>query len=84
MNKNNTVNYTGVTNDLTRRIFEHKTDKHPLSYASKYNINKLVYFEEFHSVRNAIAREKEIKGWVKDKIGMTDPTLLDRMIRKRE
>src|SRR3989454_5423886 len=56
------VLYTGVTNDLTRRVNEHKrglTD----GFTTKYRITRLVYFEEFADVRDAIAREKEVKGW---------------------
>jgi len=66
MNKNNTVNYTGVTSDLGKRIFEHKNKKIK-GFTSKYNIDKLVYFEETIDVYSAISREKEIKGWRRDK-----------------
>jgi putative endonuclease len=59
-NKNNTVIYTGVTNDLLRRIAEHKAKSIP-GFTQKYNIDKLVYFESFESVELAIAREKQIK-----------------------
>ena len=59
-NKNNTVLYTGVTNDLIRRVYEHK-NKLIEGFTSRYNIIKLVYFEEFSDIRNAIAREKRIK-----------------------
>jgi putative endonuclease len=52
--------YTGVTNDLQRRVFEHKEGK-PGSFASRYHVNELVYFEEFDYIDQAIAREKEIK-----------------------
>jgi putative endonuclease len=61
-NFSNTVLYTGVTNDLTRRVFEHKSGLDPKSFTSKYKITKLVYFESFHSIEEAIAREKQIKG----------------------
>ena len=54
--------YTGVTNDLTRRIFEHKRKLLP-GFTSRYNINELVYFEETSNIHSALAREKEIKGW---------------------
>jgi putative endonuclease len=60
-NKNNTVIYTGVTNDLERRMLEHKAMVN-LSFTSKYNCSKLVYYEEFQWVEEAIAREKQIKG----------------------
>ena len=61
-NFKNTVLYTGVTNDLIRRVFEHKSGIDPKSFTSKYNITKLVYFESFHTIQEAIAREKQIKG----------------------
>ena len=54
--------YTGVTNDLKRRVNEHKMKLNPRSFTSAYSINRLVYFEEFMFVRDAIAREKQIKG----------------------
>lgn len=60
----NTVNYTGVTNDLVRRVYEHK-NKLFKGFTKRYNIYKLVYFEEFHNINDAIAREKEIKGWLR-------------------
>ncbi len=53
--------YTGVTNDIERRVREHKTGLME-SFTRKYRINRLVYFECFHYIGNAIAREKEIKG----------------------
>ncbi len=59
-NKNNTVLYTGVTNDLIRWVYEHK-NKLIKGFTSRYNIVKLVYFEELSDIRNAIAREKQIK-----------------------
>ncbi|MEM7332366.1 MAG: GIY-YIG nuclease family protein [Chloroflexota bacterium] len=54
--------YTGITNDLQRRVYEHK-QKLIGGFTKKYNINRLVYFETFWNPRNAIAREKEIKMW---------------------
>lgn len=59
-NKNNTVLYTGVTNDLRRRVYEHK-EKLIKGFTKKYNITKLVYFEVFRDIKNAIRREKQIK-----------------------
>jgi len=58
--------YTGVTNNLERRVYEHK---HHLveGFTKKYNITKLVYFEETNDVREAISREKQIKGWLRRK-----------------
>ena len=60
-NFKNTVLYTGVTNNLIRRVFEHKSGHDHKSFTSKYNITKLVYFESFHSIEEAITREKQIK-----------------------
>ena len=61
-NSRQTVLYTGVTNDLVRRIYEHRTRLNPKSFSSKYNLTKLVYYESFHSIEEAITREKQIKG----------------------
>jgi len=69
-NKNNTVIYTGVTNDLKRRVYEHK-EKLIDGFTKKYNINKLVYFESTNDVYSAIRREKQIKaGSRKKKINL--------------
>ena len=59
-NRRNTVLYTGVTNDLKIRIHEHKA-KLVGGFTKKYNVTKLVYYEIFHDVENAIVREKQIK-----------------------
>ena len=59
-NSANTVLYTGVTNHVARRIFEHKMH-YGSQFTSKYNINKLVYFEIFTDIKEAIKREKQIK-----------------------
>ena len=65
-NRTNRVLYVGVTNDLTRRMHEHKS--HIVKgFTSKYNIDKLVYFEATESVLAAIEREKQIKGWSRNK-----------------
>ena len=64
--KYNTVLYTGVTNDIQRRVFEHKTGKTE-GFTKKYNVHKLVYYEVFDYVDLAIAREKQIKGYSRDK-----------------
>jgi len=58
------VLYIGVTNDLDRRVLEHKTGLLP-GFSSRYKTKKLVYFEFFSDVRAAIAREKELKGWLR-------------------
>jgi putative endonuclease len=65
-NWNNKVVYIGVTNDLKRRLFEHK-NKLISGFTDKYNINKLVYFEETQDILSAITREKEIKKWRREK-----------------
>lgn len=59
-NRNKTVIYTGVTNDLKRRVQEHK-DKKGSSFTKKYNITTLVYYESFGRIYDAIAAEKKIK-----------------------
>jgi putative endonuclease len=59
-NHNHTVLYTGVTNDLKRRVFEHKSGKGG-KFTSIYHVIKLVYFEEGNNINNAILREKQIK-----------------------
>jgi len=61
-NKNNHVIYTGVTNDLQRRVAEHKTHLKQ-GFTNKYNVTKLVYYEITSSVISAIEREKQIKSW---------------------
>ena len=65
-NKRNTVLYTGVTNDLKRRIYEHK-EKLIDGFTKKYNIINLVYYEIFSDIENAILREKQIKGGSRQK-----------------
>ena len=62
-NKTNVAIYTGVTNDLVRRVSEHKHDLSPDSFCTRYGIHKLVYYEQRTDVRAAIEREKQSKGW---------------------
>ena len=65
-NWNNKVLYIGVTNNLERRLYEHK-NRLCDGFTKKYNINKLVYFEETTDIKSAITREKELKGWRREK-----------------
>ena len=62
-NDTNVCLYTGVTNDLVRRLYEHKNNLDPQSFTAQYHIHKLVYFEESSDAYAAITREKQIKGW---------------------
>ncbi len=59
-NKNKTVLYTGVTNNLTRRLFEHKSNINQ-GFTSRYNVHELVYYEKYNNIQDAIYREKMIK-----------------------
>lgn len=65
-NKNNTVVSTGVTNDLKRRVYEHK-EKLIDGFTKKYNVNKLVSFEATNDINSAIQREKQIKSGSRQK-----------------
>lgn len=82
-NWNNKVLYIGVTNDLLRRVSEHKL-KLIDGFTKKYNLNKLVYFEEFTYIKEAIAAEKKIKSWLRKKkinlIESKNPSLKDLSI----
>ena len=60
-NKAKTVLYTGVTNNLRRRLEEHNEKLNPNSFSAKYNLNYLIYYEKYGWIQQAIAREKEIK-----------------------
>jgi len=60
-NKHNTVLYTGVTSNLENRLFEHNSVTRPKSFTSRYNVNKLVYYERKDCISEAIVREKQIK-----------------------
>ena len=63
-NRNRTVLYIGVTNDLKRRLFEHENHLEE-GFSDKYNVTYLVYFETYHCPKDAIAREKQLKGWTR-------------------
>ena len=72
-NKSRTL-YVGVTNDLMRRVSEHRSNLAD-GFTSKYNITRLVYYEATHDVLAAIAREKQIKGWLRArKIALIEST----------
>ncbi len=64
-NKQNKVLYIGITNNLKRRLWEHK-NKFIEGFTSKYNVDKLVYYEVFFDPYNAITREKQLKNWHRD------------------
>ena len=79
-NKNNTVIYVGVTTNLVRRIYEHKTGLFHW-FTKRYNCNKLVYFEEYGNINKAIEREKQIKAGNRKRkehlITITNPAWVD-------
>ena len=79
-NWNNKVLYVGVTNNLIRRIYEHK-NKLVKGFTKKYNVNKLVYYEVTQDVISALTREKEIKKWRREKkdrlVNRMNPTWKD-------
>jgi putative endonuclease len=60
-NKNNTTLYVGVTSDLVQRMKEHRSGLNPKSFTGRYKLHKLVYFETYQMIGDAIAREKQIK-----------------------
>ncbi len=66
-NKAKTVLYIGLTNNLKRRLQEHKNKLNPSSFSAKYNVHYLLYYEKFTWIQLAIARETEIKGWLRIK-----------------
>jgi putative endonuclease len=72
--------YIGVTNNVERRVFEHRQSLVP-GFTDRYQIFRLVYFEQFGDIRDAVAREKEIKGWRREKkirlIEQDNPTWVD-------
>ncbi len=65
-NKNKTVLYIGVTNDLQRRIYEHQNSLVP-GFTQKYNCHYLVYYKHFQNIDDAISKEKELKKWRREK-----------------
>ena len=79
-NKYRTTFYIGVTNNLSKRILEHNENKGSY-FTQKYNLKSLIYYEEFTSIKEAIAREKQLKNWKREwKINLikeVNPTLKD-------
>ena len=76
-NKNNSTFYIGVTNNLQKRLFDHKNKSNP-GFSSKYNLNKLVYYETFPLIEDAIRREKQLKNWHRPwKINLIQTTNFD-------
>ena len=61
-NNNNTVLYTGVTSNIKERVNQHKIKKHTAGFSARYNLTKLVYYEQFDTIGEAIKKEKQIKG----------------------
>lgn len=66
-NIHDTVYYIGVTDNIARRVWEHKTKADPKSFSSRYNVHKLVYAEVYNDVNDAIRREKQLKKWSRNK-----------------
>ncbi len=65
-NNTDSVMYIGVTNNLNRRLLEHKNEQME-GFTKKYHLHKLVYFENYTEINDAIAREKQLKGWTREK-----------------
>ena len=82
-NKHNHVLYVGVTNDLLRRVYQHRQGLTG-GFTKKYNLHKLVHFERFQNPENAILREKQLKGWLRSKkndlISQNNPAWDDLMV----
>ena len=85
-NKWNKVLYIGVTNSIERRMFEHEMKSNSNSFTAKYNVNKLVYVENTHYINDAIAREKQLKSWTREKklqlINTSNPDWIDLLIEE--
>jgi putative endonuclease len=67
MSGNSMVFYVGVTNDIKRRVSEHKDERDPKTFVGRYNLYRLVFYETFPTAREAIAFEKKLKGWSREK-----------------
>jgi len=66
-NKTRTTIYFGVTGALAQRVLQHSEKINPKSFTARYNINRLIWYEYYNDISEAIVREKEIKGWSRDK-----------------
>src|SRR3989344_5490919 len=86
-NKNHTVYYVGMTNTMDRRVMEHKCKVNNHSFTAKYNINKMLYYEEYDNPNDAISREKQLKGWRREKkinlIKKVNPEMNDLFVKLR-
>ena len=67
LSNNAQVLYIGVTNDLSVRLFQHAHERDPSSFAARYNLDRLVFYEVYPTALEAIAREKQLKGWSREK-----------------
>jgi putative endonuclease len=67
LSNNSQVLYIGVTSNLDSRMFEHIRERQPTSFTARYNLDSLVYYESYPTARDAIAREKQLKGWTRDR-----------------
>ncbi|HRK55263.1 MAG TPA: GIY-YIG nuclease family protein [Cyclobacteriaceae bacterium] len=80
-NKNRTTIYVGSTADLQARLMEHQEKVNPSSFSARYNLNMLIYYENFHNIEEAIERERYIKGktrkWKEQLIETINPTWSD-------
>ena len=80
-NKHNSVLYTGFTDDLERRLYEHKIKFYPNAFTAKYNVDRLLYYEEFEDKNEALHREKQLKRyhrkWKTELIEVSNPKWLD-------
>ena len=67
LSNNSQVLYIGVTSDLDGRLFEHVRDRQPTSFTARYNLDRLVFYESYPTPGEAIAREKQLKGWNRER-----------------